>query len=366
MDSKDTKKKDRTNQRKPFSLGEPIDREIFELVEHVAKETGVNFEEFKTTKETWLRELFTAVLKLIPDNADTGDLKIFTKAAREIRYAFKIFAKYRGTPKVTMFGSARTPPDAPAANAAREFARRIVKEGYMVITGAASGIMYAGNEGAGRAHSFGLNVRLLFEQEPNVIVTEDPKLITFNYFFTRKLFFMKEASAVVLLPGGYGTMDEGFEALTLLQTGKNPMIPVILLDEPGGNYWKLWWDFVNQGMLKHRMISMGDQDLFLITDSIDEAVKEVLTFYKNYHSMRYVGENLIIRLKKHIDKTLLKRLNMEFTDIVDGGIETCGAQPKEQNNLELPRLKFRFNKSSFCRLRHLINVINGLPSYRAS
>lgn len=350
--------------RRPFTLGDDIDAKIHELMDHVAKEVGLNEEEYKLDK-VWMRELYTAALKLIPDKVDLGDLKIFTKAAREMRYAFKVFSKYRGKPKVSMFGSARTPPDAPSANAAREFAKRIVKEGYMVITGAANGIMFAGNEGAGRANSFGLNVRLLFEQEPNVIVTEDPKLITFNYFFTRKLFFMKEAAAVVLCPGGFGTQDEGFEALTLMQTGKNPLIPIVMLEEPGGNHWELWWKFVKEGMLEHRMIDMGDQDLFLITQSPQEAVKEITTFYKNYHSMRFVKDDLIIRTKKKVGKPLLKRLNMEFHDIVEGEIEPCSPFSEEGNDFpNLHRIKFRFNKTSFSRLRHLINVLNGLPPYR--
>jgi uncharacterized protein (TIGR00730 family) len=347
-----------------FTLGPDIDAKIHELMDQVAEEAGINEEEYKLDK-VWMRELCTAVLKLIPDKVELGDLKIFTKAAREMRYAFKVFAKYQGKPKVSMFGSARTPPDSPAANAAREFARLIVKEGYMVITGAASGIMFAGNEGAGRENSFGLNVRLLFEQEPNVIVTEDPKLITFNYFFTRKLFFMKEAAAVVLCPGGFGTQDEGFEALTLMQTGKNPVVPIVMLEEPGGKHWELWWKYIKEEMIEHRMIDMADQDLFLITQSPQEAVKEIIKFYKNYHSMRFIKDDLIIRTKKKVDKQLLKRLNMEFHDIIEGEMEPCESFPEEGNNFpNLHRIKFRFNKTSFSRLRHLINVLNGFPPYR--
>ena len=300
--------------------------------------------------------------KLLRDSAGRGDVKLLATAARELRYCFKVFAAYRGTRKVAVFGSARTRPDHPAYLAAQEYGRRMVESGWMVITGAGSGIMEAGHRGAGRENSFGLNIILPFEQSANPIVHGDPKLVTMRYFFTRKLMFIKESDAVVLFPGGFGTHDEGFEALTLIQTGKSHIFPLVMVDEPGGTYWKLWQRFVEEGLLARGYISPHDTSLYRVTDSVEDAVREVTNFYRVYHSMRYVRGNLVLRLRSPLGPHLLEQIRWGFGDILAGGsFEQVDALPEEANEpdlAELPRLKFRFDRHAIGRLRQLIDVIN--------
>jgi len=300
--------------------------------------------------------------KLLRDRAGRGDVKLLATAARELRYCFKVFAAYRGTRKVAVFGSARTRPDHPAYLAAQEYGRRMVESGWMVITGAGSGIMEAGHRGAGRENSFGLNIILPFEQSANPIVHGDPKLVTMRYFFTRKLMFIKESDAVVLFPGGFGTHDEGFEALTLIQTGKSHIFPLVMVDEPGGTYWKLWQRFVEEGLLARGYISPHDTSLYRVTDSVEDAVREVTNFYRVYHSMRYVRGNLVLRLRSPLGPHLLEQIRWGFGDILAGGsFEQVDALPEEANEpdlAELPRLKFRFDRHAIGRLRQLIDVIN--------
>jgi uncharacterized protein (TIGR00730 family) len=300
--------------------------------------------------------------KLLRDQAARGDVKLLATAARELRYCFKVFAGYRGTRKAAIFGSARTRPDHPAYRGAEEFGRRMVESGWMVITGAGSGIMEAGHRGAGRENSFGLNIILPFEQSANPIVHGDPKLVTMRYFFTRKLMFIKESDAVVLFPGGFGTQDEGFEALTLIQTGKSHIFPLVMVDEPGGNYWKLWQRFIEEGLLARGYISQHDTSLYRVTDSIEDAVREVTGFYRVYHSMRYVRGELLLRLRSRLSPSVLERIRRDFANILVGGTyEQVDALPEEANEPELsnlPRLKFRFDRHAIGRLRQLIDVIN--------
>src|SRR5882762_7883636 len=226
--------------------------------------------------------------KLLRDKANRGDVKLLSTALRELRYAFKVFAPYRGRRKVTVFGSARTPTSDPGYKQAVEFGRRLAQEGFMVVTGAASGIMEAGHVGAGRENSIGVNILLPFEQSANSVIAGDTKLMHLKYFFTRKLLFVKESDAVVLFPGGFGTMDEGFEVLTLVQTGKSHLFPIVLVDAPGDDYWDRWLTFVKEVLDKRGLISPADLSLFRRTDSADEAVAEIVGFYRVYHSMRYV------------------------------------------------------------------------------
>jgi len=225
-----------------------------------------------------IREIMVTAVKLAQEGSDRGDLKIIRTTIKELRYAFKVFAKYRDRPKITVFGSARTPPDHPAYQAAFAFGRMMAEAGYMVITGAGPGIMAAGHEGAGQDFSVGLNIRLPFEQAPNETIDGDEKLINFRYFFTRKLFFVKESYALVLMPGGFGTHDEGFETLTLIQTGKSAMKPVVMLDEPGGGYWRQWLSFIEQQVLGRGYISPEDMSLFYVTDSLEAARDEIRRF----------------------------------------------------------------------------------------
>jgi hypothetical protein len=313
-------------------------------------------------EEQLVREMIETCLKLLRDGTRLGDVKLLNAALRELRYAFKIFTPYRAVRKVSVFGSARLAQDSPPSRTAREFARRITAEGFMVITGAGHGIMQACQEGAGRGRSFGVNIRLPFEQAPNEFINKDPKLLTFRYFFTRKLIFIKEADAAVLFPGGFGTHDEAYECLTLVQTGKSRPMPIVFLDAPRGTYWKTWKRYVEDHLLRQRLISPEDLSLFKVTSSVDEAVEEMTRFYRVYHSARTVGRLLVLRLMREIPATLVKALGRDFADIVTSGtIEQRPALAEELDEPEiaaLPRLVFHFNRTNFGRLRELIDRLN--------
>jgi uncharacterized protein (TIGR00730 family) len=300
--------------------------------------------------------------KLLRDHANRGDVKLLSTALKELRYSFKVFAPYKGKRKVTVFGSARLKASHPAYVQAIEFSRRMAEAGFMVITGAASGIMEAGHVGAGRENSIGVNILLPFEQSANAIIAGDIKLMHLKYFFTRKLLFVKESDAVALFPGGFGTLDEGFEVLTLIQTGKSHLFPIVMVDEPGGNYWKRLESFIQEVLLERGLISPADMALFTVTDSVDTAVREVLDFYRVYHSMRYVRGDLVLRLQKPLSEGLLRRINAEFTDILEAGtFEQTSALADEANDpqvADLPRLRFHFDRRNLGRLRMLIDVIN--------
>ncbi len=319
-------------------------------------------EQLRVPEATWrlYGEMLTTVLKMFEDGAGVGDLKIAHMALKEMRYGFKVFAPYRPVPKVTVFGSARTAPEHPVSAQAYGFGKRMTDAGWMVITGAGSGVMGAAQEGAGRERSFGLNIRLPNEQEANPWIADDPKLISFKYFFTRKLFLVREAHAMAFFPGGFGTCDEAFEFLTLTQTGKQPVLPVVLVDEPGGTYWKSFEEFIRGEMAAKGMISIDDPGLFRITDDLDEAVAEILGFYRVYHSQRYVGDSLVFRLRRPLSATALADLNARFADILDGPVEqTAGPLKAENGELpELARLILPFNRAAFSRLRQLIDFVN--------
>jgi len=300
--------------------------------------------------------------KLASDRATRGDLKIISRALRELRYAFKVFTPYRNRRKVTMFGSARTSPEAPAYQQAVQFAHDMAAQNWMIVTGAAQGIMEAGHAGAGRENAMGINILLPFEQTSNSIIANDPKLVHMKYFFTRKLMFVKECDAVVCLPGGFGTLDEAIEVLTLLQTGKRDMVPLVLLDEPGGDYWHSLQDFIRKSLLGRGMISEEDLSLYLITDKVEEAVAEILGFFRVYHSMRYVKSELVLRLSQPLDNQLLRQINEEFCDILDDGQfvqrNELSDERDEPELADLPRLVCAFNRFNHGRLRQLIDVIN--------
>jgi uncharacterized protein (TIGR00730 family) len=307
-----------------------------------------------------VRELMQTALRLIRDDADTGELKLVSRSMKELRYAMKVFRGYRETRKISIFGSARTPAEHPDYQAAVEFSRRISDSGWMVITGAGDGIMRAGHEGPGRAGSFGVAIRLPFETTANEIIAGDKKLITFRYFFTRKLMFVAHSHAVALFPGGFGTHDEGFEVLTLIQTGKAPVVPVVMLDAPGGRYWRDWHEYVRGQLLATRMISPEDLNLYYVTDDPQQAVDHVVQFYRNYHSQRYVGDRLALRIQQPLEDTQIDALNSEFSDLIeDGKIEQSGPLEGESAYPDLPRLSFIFNRHGYGRLRLLIDRING-------
>lgn len=309
-----------------------------------------------------IEELIITALKLARDELNLADLKLINRAVREMREAARVFAPYGQRRKVVVFGSARTAPDHPASLAAEEFSRRMVQAGFMVITGAGDGIMGAAQKGAGREHSFGLNIKLPFEQEANEVVRGDSKLVTFNYFFTRKLSFVKEAEAFALFPGGFGTMDEMFEVLTLIQTGKAAVLPIVLVDTPGGNYWQPLLDVIREGLLERGMISPDDLSLFKLKESVEEAVEDVLGFYRIFHSYRYVSSRMVFRLAEPLSEEKLAAINERFADLlVSGTFEQGPALPAEANEPELAemtRLIFKPNRRNFGKLRELIDVIN--------
>jgi len=310
-----------------------------------------------------VEDIIETALRLADDKADRLDVKVITSALKELRYASKIFSPFRGQRKVTVFGSARTKPETAEYQQAVAFGKAIVDHGFMVITGGGEGIMGAAQRGAGRDKSFGLNIRLPFEQEPNIDIAGDRKLINFKYFFTRKLCFIKESDAIVLFPGGFGTHDEGFEALTLMQTGKSQPKPLVFVDRPRGNYWKTWWRFVEDQLLDEALISKEDLSLFKVCDDVEDACKEITQFYSNYHSCRYVKDAMVLRVKYPVTENLLRTLNALFSNIcLNGGqFRAVGPLPEEENEPELKdlhRIVFPFNRTNFGRLRSLIDVVN--------
>ena len=317
--------------------------------------------EIPAERRSYLQQLLTTVLKLHEDGASTGDLKITNTALKELRYAYKVFAPYRNTPKVTVFGSARTAPDAAAAAAAREFGRRMVAAGWMVVTGAGGGIMGATQQGAGGEQSFGLNIRLPFEQEANPWIASDPKLITFKYFFTRKLFLVKEANGVALFPGGFGTMDETFELLTLMQTGKAAIVPVVLVEAGPKPYWRIWDRWIGT-LVERRLIDAVETTFYRVADTVEDAVREITGFYRVYHSSRIVGDKLVFRLLRPLADAELAELQRQFEDVLKGPADQAPG-PVEQELDEfpdLPRLILPFNRAAYARLRQLIDFVNQL------
>ncbi|MEY2439004.1 MAG: hypothetical protein QOI34_389 [Verrucomicrobiota bacterium] len=309
-----------------------------------------------------IEEMIVTALKMARDEMGVADLKLINRSLKEMRYAAKVFAPYSGFRKVAVFGSARTAPDAPESKVAEDFAHRMVEENYMVITGGGDGIMGAAQRGAGRDKSFGLNIRLPFEQRANIVIEGDPKLINFNYFFTRKLNFVKETHAFALFPGGFGTMDEVFEVLTLMQTGKARVIPVVLLDGPGGTYWQTWMRFLTEHLRNFGFISGEDFHLFKIARDVEEAVAEILQFYKIYNSVRWVGEQLVIRLCQPLTAAAMADLNQKFSYLVrKGEIVQSNALPQEKSEPEiwnLPRIVLTPHRRDFGRFRELIDAIN--------
>jgi len=315
-----------------------------------------------THRSTLIDEIKETADKLARDGATRGDLKILSRALKELRYAFKVFTPYRRQRKVTVFGSARTSPDHPAYRQSVVFGRLMADRKWMVLTGAGGGIMEGAHVGAGKEMSMGVNIMLPFEQESNPVISRDEKLVHLKYFFTRKLIFVKEVHAVALFPGGFGTQDEGFETLTLVQTGKRDLMPIVCIDEPGGTYWKAWMQFVREQLLDRGLISPEDLSLVKVTDDCNEAVGEIMQFYSVYNSMRYVRNKLVLRLHREPSDGFIERLNDEFGDIVESGeIKKTPVHRLEADDghlKDLPRIAFQFDRKSIGRLRQMIDLIN--------
>ncbi|NBR69388.1 MAG: TIGR00730 family Rossman fold protein [Verrucomicrobia bacterium] len=307
--------------------------------------------------------MISTVLSLDSDGTNLGDLKQFKRVMREIRDANKVFAPYHGVKKISVFGSARTHPTSATYKAAHQFGQLMQQAGYMMITGGGEGIMGAAQAGAGRQHGFALNIELPFEQEPNETIRGDSKLFTFKYFFTRKLNFVKHSDAIALFPGGFGTMDEAFESFTLMQTGKTNIVPLIMVDAPRGNFWKTFEKYLREHLLGDGLISEEDFTLFKITDDLEFARREVVNFYYNFHSYRYIGNVMIVRLQRQIPPGALVRLNDDFHDILrpETLITFCDPYPEEANEPELAslsRLCVPFNRRNLGRLRALLDRLN--------
>ncbi len=338
-----------------YRTGDPeIDQQISELIAQLGPEVR---------NSDLLFELMVSTVRLARDHVSRGDLKLANAALKEMRYAFAVFEPYRSARKAAIFGSARTTRDDPLYDQTMRLARELSEADWMVITGAGPGIMEAGIEGAGAANSFGVSIRLPFEAGTSQFLTDDPKLVNFRYFFTRKVTFVKEAHAFVLLPGGFGTLDEAFELLTLVQTGKAPPAPIVLLDVPGGTYWTTWLQFVEAELRDRGYISPHDLELVKITDNADVALEEITTFYRNYHSLRFVDGDLVLRMHTLPMAPELAALNEEFADIITRGpiapTEPSKAELADDDVPDLARVRFRFDRHGFARLRTLIDRLNG-------
>jgi uncharacterized protein (TIGR00730 family) len=336
----------------------PMDPELKQRIQSLIDYKGGGY------NQESVADIIENALKLLSDVEDSGDVRVIQTALRELRYAFKLFAPYSQRRKVTIFGSARTQPTRLEYQQGVEFGRKIAEAGFMVITGAGGGIMQAGHEGAGPELSFGANIRLPWEQTANPVIREDKKLITFKYFFTRKLIFIRHSDAIVLFPGGFGTMDEGYEALTLMQTGKSQLMPLVLIDRPGGTYWKTWDKHIREHLLRDQLISPDDLFLYQITDDPDQAVKIIKRFYRNFHSTRFVKDLFVIRLNYAPTDSAIKAINEDFADLIVGPevkrIDPTPEEVADNDHVELPRIAFGFNRRDYGRLRQLIDVLNRL------
>jgi uncharacterized protein (TIGR00730 family) len=350
---------ERTERRPPlrtrYRTGDAdLDRRLLDILDEVGA----------TGDREQLFEILVSGIRLATDGADRLDLKITSAALKEMRTAFRAFAPYNDRRKVTIFGSARTQLDHPAYVQARDLASRLAANDWMVVTGAGPGIMSAGLEGAGRDHSFGVNIRLPFEQTPNPYIAGDPKLISMKYFFTRKLMLVKESHGFVSLPGGFGTLDETFELMTLVQTGKASPAPIVLLDEPGGTFWSGLVDYLRAHVSAQGYIHPEDFSLFTVTDDVDVAVEELLAFTRNFHSIRWVGPQLVIRLQHAPTPAELDEVADEFGDLATTGrIEASGPLPDEVRSndvVELPRLVLTADSAKAGRLRALLDHLNRL------
>ena len=309
-----------------------------------------------------VREMIISALKAGQETSYLADLKMLNNTMKEMRYTNKVFAPYRGRKKVTIFGSARTEPTEPIYQMCVAFSKQLAERGFMIITGGGPGIMQAGNEGAGSENSFAVNIRLPFEQSPNTVMLRNPRLVTYKYFFNRKVAFVKESDAIAVFPGGFGTLDEAMEVFTLIQTGKTSPKPLVLFDDESG-YWDSWLEFIKDSMLGKGLISAEDFSIFTITRQVEEAVQVIEEFYRNYHSLRFIDGRLVIRLNKELSDDHIEELASEFPEMLRPGtaIERSGPLPEEQDEpdlLFLPRLVMHFDHQHYGLLMAFIRRLN--------
>lgn len=339
---------------------ETIDAQIDKLVADVVAGT-----DGLTTDADLVREIIVSALKVVKDRTDRGDVRMMNTAMKELRYSSLVFQPFGDRKKAAIYGSARTSPDDPNYVMAEELGRRLAEDhDYLVITGAGPGIMEAANKGAGKDNSFGVNIRLPFENGANEYLSPG-KVINFKYFFTRKVQFVKESDAFALFPGGFGTLDEAFELLTLIQTGKSDIHPIVMVEAEGTGYWEAWETLCNV-LIEQGMISAADLNLYSVTTDIDAAVEEIARFYRVYHSQRFVDGLLVLRLATSVPDDLLRELTVEFSDIVASGaidaVPATQAEVDSDDHVDLPRIAFAFNRHGFGRLRALIDRLNDSAS----
>ncbi len=308
------------------------------------------------------RDMMLTVLRMAEDDSNRWNAKITLQALRELTHAFRVLEHYKGRRKVTVFGSARTPQEHPLYAQAIELGAALADAGIMVITGGGGGIMAAAHKGAGREHSLGFNITLPFEQHANATIDGTEQLLPFHFFFIRKLFFLKEADALVLCPGGFGTLDEAMEVLTLIQTGKSPLVPVVLLDTPDGGFWQGALDFIRQQLEANRYILPSDMKLLRLVHSAEAAVQEIDQFYSNFHSTRWLQKLFVIRLRHALSDTALEVIRKDFAALClsDTFVQHAydGEQHDEPEFSHLSRLGFNFNGRDQGRLRELVDFIN--------
>jgi uncharacterized protein (TIGR00730 family) len=334
----------------------PFGPETMDLIEKLMDSAKVGSDGFQ---RDLLGEMIRAALQLGRDGAGSGEIKLMSRSFRELRHALNVFRPFAGRRKISVFGSARTPKDHPDYASARDFCSALAGRGWMTITGAGPGVMAAGNEGAGPGNSFGLSIRLPWETNENEFLRGDPKLVYFRYFFTRKLMFAMGADAMAVFPGGFGTMDECFELLTLMQTGKSGLIPVVLVSPPGSDYWKAFQTYLDDHFVGNGWIDEQDMSLFRVFSDVEAAAAHVEHFYHNYQGSRFVGDLFVIRMRRVLTEAELSELNFIFSALcVEGGIEQGGSLPGEDEFPDLPRLFFRFNRRHYSILRMLIDTLN--------
>lgn len=337
---------------------QPTDESVVETIHKLIDQFGGEINSFEGDL---LKQQIQTTLKMILEGHRTDQLKLITRSLKEMRYAYRIFNESPKVPRVSIFGSARTPKDHPDYAAAEKFSIALAEKGWISITGGGSGIMRAGLSGIASGGNFGLSIRLPFESTAQADLPQNSKLIQFRYFFTRKLMFMAHANAFAIFPGGYGTMDELFETLTLMQTGRSSIVPVVLLEREGGRYWQCWEHYTEENLLRNGWISPEDKHLYYIASDPADAVHHIERFYHRYHSSRYVGDEIVIRLKSPLTEEQTEELHREFEKLVaTGKMRLSAALSEENDSTDLQRIVFHHTRRDFGILRLLIDRINSL------